>query len=103
MVNSKAKIDAIFQLREAAEKKALAEVVAQSSPSAQHLDVLLEAQMSLEAKTQTAIEICHECGHEHEVRPCEEDSIEAESGEGRAEGESGYGNVIRFDEHRKRS
>ena len=62
---SKKKIDAIYSLREAAEAKAVAEVKADATPTASARDALLEAQLALEAKTQDAVEACHECGHPH--------------------------------------
>ncbi len=62
---SKRKIDAIFELREAAEKKALAEKKATEDPTLENRDELLETRLTLEDKTVAAIETCHECGHEH--------------------------------------
>jgi hypothetical protein len=57
------KVDVIYELREAVEAKARAEqaLEADASPSAR--DALLAAQLDVEAKTQDAIEVCHECGH----------------------------------------
>jgi hypothetical protein len=59
----RSKVDAIYDLRAAVEAKASAEQAWErdGSPAAQ--DALLEAQLDVEAKTQDAIEICHECGH----------------------------------------
>ncbi|MGA9943451.1 MAG: hypothetical protein WBE79_05960 [Candidatus Cybelea sp.] len=65
MSDSKNKIDAIYDLRLAAEEKALAEKAVDDDPSWQNRDVLLEKQSKLEAKTVSAIVACHECGHEH--------------------------------------
>ncbi|MGB8907892.1 MAG: hypothetical protein WCC84_04025 [Candidatus Cybelea sp.] len=65
MGDSKSKIDAIYDLRQAAEEKALAEKAVDDNPSWENRDVLLEKQAKLEAKTVSAIEVCHECGHEH--------------------------------------
>ena len=65
MMNSARKLDAIYELRRAAEQKALAERDAVEHPSPQKRDALLTAQLDLEEKTLDAIEICHECGHEH--------------------------------------
>lgn len=64
---SRKKIEAIYSLREAAEAKAIAEVKAaqQLTPAAR--DALLDAQLALEAKTQDAVEACHECGHSHGI------------------------------------
>jgi hypothetical protein len=59
------KIEAIYSLREAAEAKALAEVKAAIDPTPEARDELLDAQLNLEAKTQDAVEACHECGHSH--------------------------------------
>jgi hypothetical protein len=66
MTTSRKKIDAIYDLRVAAEKKARAEKALEDEPSAERRDDLLHAQISLEEKTIAAIEICHECGHAHE-------------------------------------
>jgi hypothetical protein len=59
------KVKAIFQLREAAEKKALAERDLDEAPSRDQQMALLDAKMELDEKTQAAIEACHECGHGH--------------------------------------
>ena len=59
------KLDAIYALVEAAEHKAVAEVAAAATSSAESRDALLDAQMRLNAKTQDAIETCHECGGMH--------------------------------------
>jgi hypothetical protein len=65
MDQSSRKIDAIFELREAAEAKARAEKEVDDAPSAEKRDRLLETQLTLEEKTVAAITACHECGHEH--------------------------------------
>ena len=65
MDQSKRKIDAIYELREAAEEKARAEKDVDDTPSAETKDRLLETQLNLEEKTAAAITVCHECGHEH--------------------------------------
>ena len=65
MSPSKEKIDAIYELREAAEKKALDEKALSEEPSARNRDKLLASRLDLEHKTMTAIEVCHDCGHEH--------------------------------------
>ncbi len=62
---SNKKTEAIYSLREAAEAKALAEVKAEANPTPAARDALLEARLELEAKTQDAVEACHECGHTH--------------------------------------
>jgi len=59
------KVNAIYSLRDAAEQKALAEMKLRDAPSERHRDELLDAQIKLEAKTQDAIEACHECGGQH--------------------------------------
>lgn len=62
---SKKKLEAIYSLREAAEAKVLAELHADAEPTPAARDALLDAQLDLEAKTQDAVEACHECGHSH--------------------------------------
>jgi hypothetical protein len=62
---SEQKIDAIFELRTAAEEKALAEKAVTEDPTPENRDKLLDRQLELEKKTVTAIDVCHECGHEH--------------------------------------
>ena len=64
-MESKEKIDAIYKLRDAAEQKAHAERDLDEAPTPQARDALLDAQMELEKTTYRAIEVCHECGHEH--------------------------------------
>lgn len=59
------KVEAIFQLREAAAKQAHAERDLEASPSPDQKMALLDATLELDEKTQAAIEVCHECGHEH--------------------------------------
>ena len=66
MGTSKTKIDAIYDWRDAAEKKALAEKALAERPTKEQRDELLDAKLALEKKTLAAIEVCHECGHEHE-------------------------------------
>jgi hypothetical protein len=63
--SSKKKIDAIYELREAAEAKALAEKEAVDHPSPENRDELLDKKLDLEDKTVAAIAVCHECGGEH--------------------------------------
>jgi hypothetical protein len=62
---SKDKVDAIYELREAVEQKVHAEVALERDDTPQARDALLDATLDVEAKTQDAIEICHECGHAH--------------------------------------
>lgn len=64
-MESKEKIDAIYNLREAAEQKAHAERDLDEAPTPQARDALLDAQEQLEKTTFQAIRVCHECGHEH--------------------------------------
>jgi hypothetical protein len=59
------KIEAIYALREAVESKADAEHQLAADGSATSRDALLAAQLDVEAKTQDAIEVCHECGGSH--------------------------------------
>jgi hypothetical protein len=61
----RSKVDAIYKLRDAVEAKVHAEQELLIDGSAAARDVLLEAQIEVEAKTQDAIEVCHECGHSH--------------------------------------
>ncbi len=62
------KVQAVYDVREAAEKKARAEVALDEAPTRAARDALLDAQLDLEAKTEDAIAACHECGHEHGPR-----------------------------------
>jgi len=62
---SRKKVDAIYELREAAEQKVLAEQRLSRAPSSEARDALLEARLTLESKTQDAIDVCHECGQPH--------------------------------------
>lgn len=65
-MDSKNKVEAIYELRTAAEEKALAEHDFHMAPSAGSRAAFLDAQTTLEEKTVTAIDVCHECGHEHD-------------------------------------
>ncbi|HLY02812.1 MAG TPA: hypothetical protein VKR56_10015 [Candidatus Cybelea sp.] len=65
MATSRRKIDTIYELRKAAESKALAEKALEDEPGAVRRDQLLHAQIKLEEKTIEAIEVCHECGLAH--------------------------------------
>jgi hypothetical protein len=65
MGTSKNKIDAIYELRTAAENKVLAEKALEDQPIAERRDQLLHAQINLEEKTIAAIEVCHSCGRTH--------------------------------------
>ncbi len=59
-MSSSKKIEAIYELRDAAEKKALAERAVDENPTPQNRDDLLKRQIELEDKTMTAIERCHD-------------------------------------------
>jgi hypothetical protein len=59
----RSKVEAIYQLRDAVEAKAQAEHALETGASPAARDALLAAQLEVEAKTQDAIDICHECGH----------------------------------------
>jgi hypothetical protein len=65
MGRSSRKIDAIYEVRAAAEKKALAEKALDEDPGMEKRDRFLEARLTLEEKTIAAIEVCHDCGHAH--------------------------------------
>jgi len=61
----RSKVEVIYKLRDAVEAKAQAEHQLETDPSEAARDVLLAAQIDLEAKTQDALDVCHECGHTH--------------------------------------
>ncbi|MBV8148653.1 MAG: hypothetical protein JO092_06155 [Candidatus Eremiobacteraeota bacterium] len=65
MAPSEEKVNAIYELRDAAEAKARAEKALEQAPTPQRREAWLDAQLDLEQKTFAAIEVCHECGHEH--------------------------------------
>ena len=67
MGTSKKKIEAIFELRKAAEKKALAEKDLAENPTPENRDKLHDSKAALDDKTMRAIDVCHECGHEHDA------------------------------------
>jgi hypothetical protein len=62
---SNEKITAIYDLRAAVEAKVRAELRLAQVPSPDARAELLDATLDVEDKTQTAIEVCHECGLEH--------------------------------------
>jgi len=64
-------VDAIYELRDAVETKVEIEHSLQANPSPQGRDALLEAQLTVEARTQDAIEACEDrdCGHDHAAGP----------------------------------
>jgi hypothetical protein len=62
----KDKVDAIYDLRDAAEEHGLAIADLKADPqSADAKDAVLEARSKLEAATVDAIESCHHCGKAH--------------------------------------
>lgn len=65
MALSNRKIQAVYDLRTAAEEKVRAEQAVAVDGSAARRDALLDAQIRLEQKTVEAIDVCHACGHEH--------------------------------------
>ena len=64
---SKDKVQAIFDLRAAVEEKVLAQVKAERDGTPKTRDLLLDATLKVEAKTQDAIEVCHACDRPHAV------------------------------------
>ncbi len=68
---SSKKVAAIYDLREAAEAKAKAQVAVENDSTPGSRDALLEAQIELENKTADAVEACHDCddaSHDHPPR-----------------------------------
>ena len=67
----KQKVEAIYDLREAAEAHALARLAVDQFPSPSRKDELLEAKLNLEEATQDAIESCEHCSLSHaKSTPC---------------------------------
>lgn len=64
----KQKVEAIFDLRKAAEEHARAEVAVEQRDTPDRRDALLEARIALEDSTQEAIEACEHCGQAHANR-----------------------------------
>lgn len=62
---SNEKIEAIYDLREAVEAKVHAEHALDLVTSPATRTALLDATLEVEAKTQAAIDVCHECGLAH--------------------------------------
>lgn len=65
---SNKKIAAIYDLREAAEVKAAAQLAVDMNPTPTSRDALLDAQLDLEARTADAVDACHDCddpSHDH--------------------------------------
>jgi len=61
----KEKVEAIFDLREAAEEHARAEIAHEQKPTPERKAELLDARLALEESTQDAIEACEYCGRPH--------------------------------------
>jgi hypothetical protein len=68
MSQSQEKIDAIYNLREAVAAKVRLETEVDRASTPDKREALLDATLEMEAKTQQAIEVCHECGHVHHDR-----------------------------------
>jgi hypothetical protein len=67
----KQKVEAIFDLREAAEAHALARLAVDQFPTPSRKDDLLEAKLTLEEATQDAIDACEHCALPHaKDAPC---------------------------------
>jgi hypothetical protein len=67
----KQKVEAIFDLREAAEAHALARLAVDQAPSPARKDALLDAKLTLEEATQDAIDACEYCSLPHAKNsPC---------------------------------
>lgn len=67
---AKNKVDAVYELREAAEEHGKAEAMIDSDRSPENIGRLLDAKERLEVKTVEAIEACEHCGEEH----CDDES-----------------------------
>ncbi len=59
------KVDAIYDLREAVERKVRAELEAERSNDTGAQAEFLDASLEVESKTQDAIEVCHACDRAH--------------------------------------
>ena len=59
------KVEAIYDLREAVERKVRAEVEVERTDNTQARAELLDAALAVESKTQDAIEVCHSCDRPH--------------------------------------
>jgi hypothetical protein len=92
---SNEKIEAIYDLREAVETKVHAEHALELVPSPATRSALLDATLDVEAKTQAAIDVCHDCGlphaaeDEHGTPPARGNVISVDFGNGNDSGESG--------------
>jgi hypothetical protein len=61
----KDKVEAIYDLRQAVEQKVHAEIALLQENTPDKRDALLDAALSVESKTQDAIETCIHCGRPH--------------------------------------
>ena len=61
----KNKVDAVYELRQAAEEHGRAEKIVETDRSPENVDALLEAKERLELKTVEAINACEHCGETH--------------------------------------
>ncbi|MDQ6929656.1 MAG: hypothetical protein M3126_03185 [Candidatus Eremiobacteraeota bacterium] len=62
---TKNKVEAVYELREAAEEHGKAEAMIDTERSAKNIDRLLDAKERLEVKTIEAIQACEHCGEGH--------------------------------------
>jgi len=67
---TKKKMDAVFELREAAEELGRQEQKLEADQSPERRDAVLDARLEVEGKTAEAIDACEDCGREH----CEDES-----------------------------
>ncbi|MDQ2680316.1 MAG: hypothetical protein M3Y21_04740 [Candidatus Eremiobacteraeota bacterium] len=65
VIDDKNKVDAVFELREAAQAVGRAEVRVEQAATLEHVDALLDAKLLVEEKTSQAIESCAHCGLQH--------------------------------------
>ena len=61
----KDKVEAVYELRAAAENHGRVQAQLEREPSARMRDAALDAQLAVEEKTAQAIEACHHCGLAH--------------------------------------
>ena len=62
---AKNKVQAVYELREAAEEHGKAEALLDAERSSENVDKLLDAKERLEVKTVQAIQACGQCGEPH--------------------------------------
>ena len=70
MQPQRSKVEAVYELRKAAEQHGHAEAQVDLDRSPENVDRLLEAKERLELKTIEAIEACEHCGEQH----CDDES-----------------------------